>query len=86
MYMMCLNNALQVVQTPSAGTTAPTYSNAAVVPAITSVAVFSNYATVASFNSTVQAQVWFACTLDTCREVKQCVAVCHAAQMLELEC
>ena len=45
---------------PSAtSASAPTYSNATVVPAVTSVAKFSDYATVAAFDPTAQARVSF---------------------------
>lgn len=44
-------------QTASNGTAAQTYSNAAVVPAVTSVALLSNYLTVDAFNSSERARV-----------------------------
>ena len=45
---------------PSAtSASAPTYSNATMVPVVTSVAKFSDYATVAAFDPTAQARVSF---------------------------
>lgn len=49
----------QVAQTGSNGTTAQIYSNATVVPAVTSVALLGGYATVDAFNTSERARVTF---------------------------
>ncbi len=75
-------------QTASNNTVAQTYSDAAVVPAVTSVALLSNYLTVDASNSSERARVMVLMLVHSACPAMLCTAFCSKknAQHLYVQC